>query len=266
MADIEITVDGGTSKRLLTAGKYCDKNILVTATGGGEGIAFFARSSSNNWSSTQEISCSLSCIVGELVLAIVLHRDNITTPEGWTLMFCGADIKYQSEENIQKISIFYKFAETDTETFTTSMNSASRASIVMCLILNGSEDMTVSEVNYGYIGSINQIIMQKEHPVLSLHVIQRYLAGTNTTPGTKSTPDWISHVDSDRLSVYIDWGVVMQYEVSTRENIEQIESAYFFITIPKSTSKPVFYDKDSDTGMYDLPSQTALNIITGVAQ
>lgn len=35
MADIEITVDGGTSKRLLTGGKYCDKNILVTATGGG---------------------------------------------------------------------------------------------------------------------------------------------------------------------------------------------------------------------------------------
>ena len=35
MADIEIQVDGGTSKRLLTAGKYCDKNILVTATGGG---------------------------------------------------------------------------------------------------------------------------------------------------------------------------------------------------------------------------------------
>ena len=39
MADIEITVDSGTSKRLLTAGKYCDKNILVTATGGGaEGL------------------------------------------------------------------------------------------------------------------------------------------------------------------------------------------------------------------------------------
>lgn len=35
MADIEITVGGGTSKRLLTAGKYCDKNILVTSTGGG---------------------------------------------------------------------------------------------------------------------------------------------------------------------------------------------------------------------------------------
>lgn len=33
MADIEITVDGGTQKRLLTAGKYCDRDIVVTATG-----------------------------------------------------------------------------------------------------------------------------------------------------------------------------------------------------------------------------------------
>lgn len=37
MSDINITVDGGTSKRLLTAGKMCDRNILITATGGGGG-------------------------------------------------------------------------------------------------------------------------------------------------------------------------------------------------------------------------------------
>ena len=30
-----ITVDGGTSVRLQTAGKYCDRDIVVTATGGG---------------------------------------------------------------------------------------------------------------------------------------------------------------------------------------------------------------------------------------
>ena len=30
-----ITVDGGTSVRLPTAGKYCDRDIIVTATGGG---------------------------------------------------------------------------------------------------------------------------------------------------------------------------------------------------------------------------------------
>lgn len=36
MADIEISVDAGTSKRLLTAGKYCDRDILVSASGGAE--------------------------------------------------------------------------------------------------------------------------------------------------------------------------------------------------------------------------------------
>ena len=32
-----ITVEGGTSVRLPTAGKYCDRDIIITATGGGGG-------------------------------------------------------------------------------------------------------------------------------------------------------------------------------------------------------------------------------------
>jgi hypothetical protein len=42
MSQHEITVEGGTSKLLLTAGKYCDRNILVTARpseSGGEDIS-----------------------------------------------------------------------------------------------------------------------------------------------------------------------------------------------------------------------------------
>lgn len=31
-----ITIQGGTSKRLPTAGKYCDRDIIITAEGGGE--------------------------------------------------------------------------------------------------------------------------------------------------------------------------------------------------------------------------------------
>ena len=34
MSEISITIPGGTSKRLLTKGKLCDKNIVVTAEGG----------------------------------------------------------------------------------------------------------------------------------------------------------------------------------------------------------------------------------------
>lgn len=35
MSDLNIQMEGGTSIRLLTQGKYCDKNIVVTASGGG---------------------------------------------------------------------------------------------------------------------------------------------------------------------------------------------------------------------------------------
>lgn len=35
MSDINISIEGGTSKRLLTAGKYCDRDIVITATGSG---------------------------------------------------------------------------------------------------------------------------------------------------------------------------------------------------------------------------------------
>ena len=35
MSEHNITVEGGTSVRLPTAGKYCDRDIIITATGGG---------------------------------------------------------------------------------------------------------------------------------------------------------------------------------------------------------------------------------------
>ena len=37
MSEFNITVEGGMSVRLQTAGKYCDRDIIVTAEGGGSG-------------------------------------------------------------------------------------------------------------------------------------------------------------------------------------------------------------------------------------
>jgi hypothetical protein len=38
MSEINITVEGGTTKRLLTAGKYCDRDIIISAEGGTEDL------------------------------------------------------------------------------------------------------------------------------------------------------------------------------------------------------------------------------------
>lgn len=40
MSEFNIEVEGGSSVRLPTAGKYCDRDIVVTAKGGGEEIYF----------------------------------------------------------------------------------------------------------------------------------------------------------------------------------------------------------------------------------
>lgn len=46
MSEFNIEVDGGSSVRLPTAGKYCDRDIVVTATGGGVDEFFVAPISS----------------------------------------------------------------------------------------------------------------------------------------------------------------------------------------------------------------------------
>lgn len=37
MSEFNITIEGGTSKRLPTSGKYVDRDIIITALGGGGG-------------------------------------------------------------------------------------------------------------------------------------------------------------------------------------------------------------------------------------
>ena len=37
LAELNIEVSGGTSTKLLTAGKYCDRNIVIIASGGSGG-------------------------------------------------------------------------------------------------------------------------------------------------------------------------------------------------------------------------------------
>lgn len=266
MADIEITIDGGTSKRLLTAGKYCDRDILVTATGGGggEGMAFLARSSSKTWDSTQEISCSLSCIVGELVLAVVMHRDDISTPDGWTLLFCGADIKESAYDFTQRVSVFSKIAESDTETFFTSAMSSQRAIITMSLILNSKNIISVSDVTNIDLPSNSLLNIKKQHSGLAVHVVHRILAAGGGSGLISINPDFISTIIVDRLSVIIDNGPILEYEVRTESFDATIKIAHFSIAIPKGDSnRQISYNPQTDTGIYDLPAHTALNIITG---
>ena len=84
MADIEIAVDGGTSKRLLTAGKYCDRNILVTATGGGGSPASVSPKDINfyDYDGTLVEAWTLEELAGKSALPANPTHDGLTA-QGW---------------------------------------------------------------------------------------------------------------------------------------------------------------------------------------
>ena len=84
MVDIEIAVDGGTSKRLLTAGKYCDRNILVTATGGGGSPASVSPKDINfyDYDGTLVEAWTLEELAGKSALPANPTHDGLTA-QGW---------------------------------------------------------------------------------------------------------------------------------------------------------------------------------------
>ena len=71
MSEFNIEIEGGSSKRLKTAGKYCDRDIVVTASGGGGGEidALIDRSITEVTSSAPSISNSVFLNCGKLTTA-----------------------------------------------------------------------------------------------------------------------------------------------------------------------------------------------------
>ena len=61
----EITIEGGSSKKLLTAGKFCDRDIIVTATGGGGGNLFGHVFASGSFTIEEDNSTSYTVLTPE---------------------------------------------------------------------------------------------------------------------------------------------------------------------------------------------------------
>lgn len=62
MSEFSITIETGKSKRLLTAGKYCDRDIVVTAEGGDTGLpAGYKRVDYIQFSGEQTVDTGIIC-------------------------------------------------------------------------------------------------------------------------------------------------------------------------------------------------------------
>lgn len=71
------------------------------------------------------LSHSISCNIGDLIIASIMARDTITLSDGWTLI-STSDVNSTDTSNGQTLSFAYKYAETANETITVTQASEQR--------------------------------------------------------------------------------------------------------------------------------------------
>ena len=89
MSEFNITIEGGTSKRLPTAGKYCEKDIIVTATGSAETMVGWWELNEEIDDTTLDGDYSIKISKADLPgheivgLRFALSQIDLLTPDDW---------------------------------------------------------------------------------------------------------------------------------------------------------------------------------------
>lgn len=131
-------------------------------------------------SSGTTLSSSITCEVGDLIVAQIVVRSSLTFPNGWTLLRTIPAI----DSNSQTLSFAYKIATSTTETLTVTQSSSNRIYINLIRVKNADSIIYVSEAEKALNGNM-----------ISSSVLQSaglYIWGVSSTVWVNSSPygDW----------------------------------------------------------------------------
>lgn len=91
MSDINITIPGGTSKRLLTKGKRCEDDIVVTAGVSGDGIPY-----EGDYVITPSIGektmATKNKVMKDNVTILAIPFYNVSNQSGGTTAYIGSEV------------------------------------------------------------------------------------------------------------------------------------------------------------------------------
>ena len=101
--------------------------LSVTGGGGSAAVATYIRGSSAEvGNSDNSITISTAANFGNLVIAVVVHRDElVATPTGWTLLF-DHEGAWATSDIRQWVAVFYKFADSSSVSITVEQASNAR--------------------------------------------------------------------------------------------------------------------------------------------
>ena len=103
-------------------------------------------------SSGTTLSSSITCEVGDLIVAQIVVRSSLTLPNGWTLLRTIPAISGDSTS--QTLSFAYKIATSTTETLTVTQSSSNRIYINLIRVKNADSIIYVSEAEKALQGNM----------------------------------------------------------------------------------------------------------------
>lgn len=136
-------------------------------------------------SSGTTLSSSITCEVGDLIVAQIVVRSSLTLPNGWTLLRTIPAVSGDSN-NHQTLSFAYKIATSTTETLTVTQSSSNRIYINLIRVKNADSIIYVSEAEKALQGyMISSAVLQSAG---------LYIWGVSSTLWASSAPygDWTS--------------------------------------------------------------------------
>ena len=207
MSDINITIPGGTSKRLLTGGKYCDKDIVVTAEGGGGDSEENLLDARLNGTIT-EINSAVTSISGYACRALPnltrVHLPNVTSIGTYAFHTCPK-LKVFEAPNLTTAGTYW-FAESTglVEIALPKLTTIANASFNRCTSLVKADFAIASSIGtsvfYGN-SKFTTLILRRTAGVCTL-------AGTNSLTGTP--------IASGTGYIYIPAALMASYETASQ--------------------------------------------------
>ena len=203
MSEINITIEGGTSKRLLTAGKYCDRDIVVTAEGGGASgdiDAFITRTITEIRSDVTTVGYYAFCNCADLVN---VDFPNAVTINGYGFQNCTAltDVFFPKVSGINGYG-FYGCTSLENADFP-SLKSVGNYAFRKCSALKKIDMQQIYTINvYAFYECTNleTVILRKTDGVCTL-------SATNVFQMTKIS-DGVGHI-------YVPAALVDSYKSQT---------------------------------------------------
>ena len=218
MSEFNITVEGGKSVKLLTGGKYCESDIVVTAEGGGGSGDSTNTVNSFLEGTVEEVNCSGITTLHPYAIyekqgLKKVTLANVETVEGYNFYNCDELESIDLPKATGTIGIYFCYSCANLTTVNlpkaTGLNSYAFQSATNLEFIDLPMVASISNYSFRYCSNLTTLILRKDDGICTL-------GGTTALAG--------SGISSKKGYIYVPSALIEEYKVAT--NWTKFESQF----------------------------------------